>query len=830
MIMKFKLSFLIYLLLSCILAVSPLYSDVLLATGNDVLRFSDDLEFNNTFISDTGIAMYTDRELAQVYFSTKDNGIGRIDADGKNRVTLITEACNVPSDIVIDKLNGKIIWSCYSEGLIRRSNLDGSDASTIISGLNEPAGLLVDEENVNLYFTTYGAVQRADLDGQNVTLLAEDADSELSKLVKVGNKIYYANLSNSALMSYHINFDEINIEKQSLETVGINGLDYDSRTEEFFFVGIPNGGVGLSKMYDYSYEISNLSNFNGYDVVTDFSDNKWLPDNNSQKIILSFVGNNPRIAYTTLARMLNHEEPVTILASDKVTFPGHLEYVKGYIYFIDETDSSVSLKRVKIDGSDLKTLKTVSVLSRHSVVGFGYDSDSMIAYIQEPDLFCGGADGSFCTSIIDYDLSADVAIVRNPLPLNDLFVPEIAVTPYNYIGDFIAATRDHIYAYTTYNPYLTGPHKMIYKDPFLSGSISMINSYPRTSVNPYSVTLVAGFSDGKIGYMNDFSRSVAFKATHTRKQKITSIDLQLKSSDYTPYMGIYASRLDNKASLGIFSPVPGDNMALTLQKFAETDFITSMKSTRIFERYGRPEQEKTQTISGQIKPNPVLNSSGFRMAESLAGIAVYISAKSREQLLSKDNSLTEQVIFTDDTGQFSFNNLPEGEYEIFVKKPGLAFVPTVFDASVSDASFTVLAFNNTEDFPGCSTENKDKISNQIAKKVTAIARLGIKQALRNKDVKLARKIKSLNAKVVLKEKFLPTSALYCDPVPEYCSPSVNRKSIKAFLRKLGGLTKFSSQANENNQLVYDKIQKKFNSIKRLIAKLPKKTYVCVKSE
>ena len=49
--------------------------------------------------------------------------------------------------VSIDKINGLIYWSSYgtaTAGLLRRANLDGSGASTIVTGLVYPRYLVVD--------------------------------------------------------------------------------------------------------------------------------------------------------------------------------------------------------------------------------------------------------------------------------------------------------------------------------------------------------------------------------------------------------------------------------------------------------------------------------------------------------------------------------------------------------------------------------------------------------------------------------------------------------------------------------------------------------------
>ena len=104
----------------------------------------------------------------------------------------------------------KIIWSDISTGIngsIRQANLDGTNPTTLISSLNHPRGLQIDQPNGVFYFSTAfstpdpdgsllqgeGDIQRANLDGTGLTTIKSDLPPALSLELDAGNgHLYWA--------------------------------------------------------------------------------------------------------------------------------------------------------------------------------------------------------------------------------------------------------------------------------------------------------------------------------------------------------------------------------------------------------------------------------------------------------------------------------------------------------------------------------------------------------------------------------------------------------------------------------------------------------------
>ena len=97
--------------------------------------------------------------------------IGRADLDGSNTEVILSTLLHW--GVTVDSLNGKLIWSTAisgPDGNIMRSNLDGSDVETVVTGVGKPADIAIDVAGGKIYWTDYvvDAVRRASLDGTDV--------------------------------------------------------------------------------------------------------------------------------------------------------------------------------------------------------------------------------------------------------------------------------------------------------------------------------------------------------------------------------------------------------------------------------------------------------------------------------------------------------------------------------------------------------------------------------------------------------------------------------------------------------------------------------------
>jgi DNA-binding beta-propeller fold protein YncE len=109
---------------------------------------------------------------AKLYFSDVQHGtITRTDLDGSNSETIIS---GIDADaLALDTSAGKIYW-VDSDSAIKRANLDGTLVETVLNNLPSPYGIALDVAGGKMYWTNQSGnpkIQRADFDGGNMVTL-----------------------------------------------------------------------------------------------------------------------------------------------------------------------------------------------------------------------------------------------------------------------------------------------------------------------------------------------------------------------------------------------------------------------------------------------------------------------------------------------------------------------------------------------------------------------------------------------------------------------------------------------------------------------------------
>jgi len=119
-----------------------------------------------------------------------DAGGGRVfsaNADGSDLKTIISEGRKFPDGIVVDIAAGHIYWTnmgipVVNDGAIERADLDGGNITNIIrpGGTFTPKQLQLDEKNRKLYWCDREGmrVMRANLDGSNIETLVDTSGGD----------------------------------------------------------------------------------------------------------------------------------------------------------------------------------------------------------------------------------------------------------------------------------------------------------------------------------------------------------------------------------------------------------------------------------------------------------------------------------------------------------------------------------------------------------------------------------------------------------------------------------------------------------------------------
>jgi DNA-binding beta-propeller fold protein YncE len=103
--------------------------------------------------------------------------IWRVDL-GSGQADALVSGLSSPVDVALDLVHGKIYWVEYgSTGSLGCANLDGSGLSHPVSELTYPQGIALDGANGIIYWAEKTAIQRANIDGSNVVLIASLPDA-----------------------------------------------------------------------------------------------------------------------------------------------------------------------------------------------------------------------------------------------------------------------------------------------------------------------------------------------------------------------------------------------------------------------------------------------------------------------------------------------------------------------------------------------------------------------------------------------------------------------------------------------------------------------------
>ncbi len=246
-----------------------------------------------------GPTIYWTEEMGNSYI------IRRVDlANGQyqNVVTL----SELPEDITIDTLGGKIYWC--SESTIKRVNLDGTDIQLVAGGLDSVTGIFLDVSGGKIYWLDEGQdkIQRADLDGANVEdLITGLSNDPLDLAVDVsGGKIYWT-YRYGEIKIRRADFDGTNVEdlitvtgrsrpveiaidvsggkmywfdegQDKIQCANLDGTDIKNIASEVWdgdiALDVSGGKIYWADYYEDKIQRANLDGTNAEDVVIGLTD------------------------------------------------------------------------------------------------------------------------------------------------------------------------------------------------------------------------------------------------------------------------------------------------------------------------------------------------------------------------------------------------------------------------------------------------------------------------------------------------------------------------------------------------------------------------------
>jgi Low-density lipoprotein receptor repeat class B len=143
---------------------------------------------------------------AQVYFTAfpaeGGTSIERAAFDGSGLQTLQFQPIGFADGLALDMRDGKMYWTETSAGAIWRSNLNGTEAQTVlIDAGREPLGIALDLANEQMYWTDREGVKRAGIDGTGAELLTKETARGFIALDLATQQMFWADWMSGTIRS-----------------------------------------------------------------------------------------------------------------------------------------------------------------------------------------------------------------------------------------------------------------------------------------------------------------------------------------------------------------------------------------------------------------------------------------------------------------------------------------------------------------------------------------------------------------------------------------------------------------------------------------------------
>ena len=274
--------------------------------------------------------------------------IQRTDLDGSNTKTLITGLEN-PFSIALDVERGRIYWTDIGTASIQRANLDGSNTETLITGTGDPTGIALDVDEGKIYWTD-GAryrIQRANLDGTNIETLVTGLENPFSIALDVeGGRIYWTDIGTASIQ--RANLDGSNTETLITGTGNPTGIALDVEGGKIYWTNIERREIWRANLDGRNRESLTLLGLRG------------IPS----AIILDVVGNKMYWTNVSIDTDVSSIQYANLDGSNIKPFVPELDLPTGIALDVDEgkiywTDTgSEKIQRANLDGSNTETLIT----------------------------------------------------------------------------------------------------------------------------------------------------------------------------------------------------------------------------------------------------------------------------------------------------------------------------------------------------------------------------------------------------------------------------------------------------------------------------------------
>ena len=188
MMLMRKLTLLVLLVVPSDSLASTIYTTSIAGNSVNVHDTASNTVVTYTVPSPRFVAV--DPITGQAYWNTENPRHMMTVSPGSAPEILFSTSLNA-NEIAVDHFSGHLYWA--EQTTIKRANLDGTDPTTVVTGISNAIGLDLDLSRGHLYFTDYNAgnIYRTNLDGSAQTLILSESLIYGLEIDSVSRHIYW---------------------------------------------------------------------------------------------------------------------------------------------------------------------------------------------------------------------------------------------------------------------------------------------------------------------------------------------------------------------------------------------------------------------------------------------------------------------------------------------------------------------------------------------------------------------------------------------------------------------------------------------------------------
>ncbi|MCG8569203.1 MAG: DUF5050 domain-containing protein [Spirochaetes bacterium] len=242
------------------------------------------------------------REQKSKLVFTEINTTSRIKSiyDDGSLETCLVSGLLFPMDVAIDEENQHLYWIENMNGLIQRSNLDGSDIINVTIGSSSSIGLVVDPTTEKIYWSNNHSthtIRSCNYDGTGYASIASSTDTIVYfSLDRENQLIYWADSSTL----YSVNTDGTNLQVIVAGLSGNYSTALDTKNDKIYLLDIGAGDIQRMNLDGTNSETLVTGQVSVYKLVLDPENNQMFWSDYDEKNIVraNLDGSDIKVIYT----------------------------------------------------------------------------------------------------------------------------------------------------------------------------------------------------------------------------------------------------------------------------------------------------------------------------------------------------------------------------------------------------------------------------------------------------------------------------------------------------------------------------------------------------